>query len=74
MNKLTQSKFKGWRRVYEKICLKLTRYQVSYYEYALTNRIHRKFFSGIAAGIFYWIVRLKFGHEAYVRFYELKYK
>lgn len=74
MNKLTQSKFKGLKGVYGKVYLKLTRYQVSYYEYALTNRIHRKFFSGIAASIFYWIVRLKFGREALVRFYELKYE
>lgn len=56
----------------KKIHLNWARYQVSYYEYALTNRIHRKFLTGIAAGIFYWIVRLKFGHEAYVRFYEIK--
>lgn len=58
----------------KKIHLNWARYQVSYYEYALTNRIHRKFFSGIAASIFYWIVQLKFGRGALVRFYELKYE
>ena len=60
------------RKSMERICLKRTRYQVSYYEYALTNRVRRQFLTGIAALIFYWIVRLRFGHEAYVRFYEIK--
>lgn len=47
------------------------RFEVTYYEYGLTNRIRRKFFTAFATLIYFTLVNLIHGKECYARIYEL---
>lgn len=47
-------------------------YEVTYYEDGLTVRRSRKFFTGIATLICYFLVILANGVECYARIYELE--
>ena len=48
------------------------RYEVTYYEYGLTRRMSCKFFTAIAAMIYYLYVSCKHGAMSYTRIFELK--
>lgn len=49
----------------------IKRFEVTYYEYGLTNTITRQFYTEFAALICHLWARAKYGHDAYVRTRQL---
>lgn len=50
------------------------KYEVSYYEYGLTERITERFFLGFSALLFAAWARYRHGYESYVKIYEYEYE